>query len=212
VSDPSPRPTETRILLLRHAETSAPDCFHGAESDVGLGPAGHAQAAAAARLLAAERPAAVIASGLRRAIETATPIAAACGVGLEVVEALHERRMGALSGRPRAEGLDAYAAAKRRWMAGDLDATHEGAESYAQIRARVVPALRDLAARFAGRAVVVVAHGVVIRVLLTSLAEGLGPEDFDRLSIEYVAVNEVVAGPSGWRAVALAGGAVDPGS
>ena len=26
-----------RLLLLRHAETSAPDRFHGAESDVGLG-------------------------------------------------------------------------------------------------------------------------------------------------------------------------------
>ena len=33
----------TRILLLRHAEIAAPDLFHGAESDIGLGlePWGH---------------------------------------------------------------------------------------------------------------------------------------------------------------------------
>jgi len=30
---------DARILLIRHAETQTPDRFHGAESDVGLGPA-----------------------------------------------------------------------------------------------------------------------------------------------------------------------------
>ncbi len=47
---------ETRILLLRHAETSAPDLFHGAESDIGLGERGHLQAETVAQTLAALGP------------------------------------------------------------------------------------------------------------------------------------------------------------
>src|SRR3954447_24714101 len=99
---------ETRVLLLRHAETSAPDRFHGAESDVGLGPAGHLQAEAVARSLQSLHPAALYCSAMRRAVETADPIARACGLVPQVVEALHERRMGPLSGLPREEGWDAY--------------------------------------------------------------------------------------------------------
>lgn len=193
----------TRVLLLRHAETSAPDCFHGAESDVGLGARGRAQAEAAARHLAALGPDVVICSGMRRALETAEPIAAACGVTIEVVEALHERRMGPLSGRPKVEGWAAYDAARTRWIAGDLDATHDGAESFAQIRDRVVPAFLDLAERHAGKTIVVVAHGVVIRVLLTSLLEDYSPADYDRIAIEFVAVNEIIGEGSCWRAMAL---------
>ncbi|MGA7502364.1 MAG: phosphoglycerate mutase family protein, partial [Isosphaeraceae bacterium] len=35
---------ETRLLLIRHAETSTPDVFHGAESDIGLSAWGEHQA------------------------------------------------------------------------------------------------------------------------------------------------------------------------
>ncbi|MBV8382979.1 MAG: histidine phosphatase family protein, partial [Planctomycetaceae bacterium] len=62
---------ETRVLLLRHAETSAPDRFHGAESDVGLGERGRRQAEAVAEILAAEGPDALYSSAMRRALETA---------------------------------------------------------------------------------------------------------------------------------------------
>ena len=197
------------MLLLRHAETAAPECFHGAESDVGLGDRGRLQAAAAARALAAECPAAVLSSALRRALETAAPIAAACGVAVEVVPALQERRMGPLSGRPRAEGWARYESARRRWLAGDLDATHEGGESFAQVRDRVVPAFLEADARHAGRTVVVVAHGVIIRVLLTGLLEGYGPADYERIAIDFVAVNDMIGCGSTWRAAAL--GVAPPG-
>src|SRR4051794_23332268 len=166
----------TPVLLPRHAETSAPDQFHGAESDIGLGERGREQAEAVAKALAATRPDALYCSAMRRALETAGPIGRACGLVPRVVEPLHERRMGPLSGRSKQEGMAAYEEAKVRWMAGDLDHTHEGGESYAQIRRRVVPEIEAIAARHPDRTVVVVAHGVVIRVVLTSLLEGYGPE------------------------------------
>jgi broad specificity phosphatase PhoE len=194
---------ETRILLLRHAETAEPDRFHGAESDVGLGDRGRRQAEQVAEHLSKYAPQALYCSAMRRAVETAEPIGRACGLEPRVIETLHERRMGPLSGQLRDVGLAAYEVAKRCWEAGDLDHTHEGGESYADIRRRVVPAWDEVVARSAGRTAVVVAHGVVIRVLLTSLLTGYGPVDFSRIGIDHVAVNDLRWDGTIWRAAAL---------
>jgi broad specificity phosphatase PhoE len=197
----------TRVLLLRHAETAAPEFFHGAESDIGLGTRGFAQADAVARILAATEPDALYCSTMRRATQTAAAIGRACGLVPQLVDSLHERRMGPLSGQPREVGIEAYETAKRQWMAGVLDHSHEGGESYADIRRRAVPAFEALALRHAGRTIVVVAHGVVIRVLLTTLLEGYGPEHFQAIAIPNVGVNDLRHDGRGWRAERLA----DPG-
>lgn len=195
---------ETRVLLLRHAETSQPERFHGAESDIGLGVRGRDQAEGVARALAGSRPDAFYCSAMRRAVETAGPIARACGLVPRLVEPLHERRMGPLSGRPKRDGMDAYVAAKQCWMAGDLDATHEGGESYAEIRRRAVPALEMIAVRHPGGTIVVVAHGMVIRVLLTSVLDGYGPEHFEAIAIPNAAINDLRLEGARWRAETLA--------
>ena len=195
----------TRVLLIRHAETAAPDRFHGAESDVGLGDRGRDQAGAAAPGLAALDPVAIYTSPMLRARQTAEPIGLASGLTPIVVPALHERRMGPLSGLPIAEGWHAYTRAMDRWKAGDLEAAHEGGESYAQMRERVVPPFVRLAQAHAGETIVVVAHGVVIRVLLSSLLEGKGPADFDGFGIDFVAANDLRFDGRGWRAETLNG-------
>jgi broad specificity phosphatase PhoE len=196
---------ETRVLLLRHAETAEPDRFHGAESDVGLGPRGFEQAELVARALAALRPEAIYCSAMRRAAETADAIGRQCGLEPRHIESLHERRMGPLSGRPRADALDAYEEAKRRWTSGALDYTHPGGESYADIRRRAVPAFEALAVRHTGETIVVVAHGVVIRVLVTSLVEGYGPEHFAAIAIPNAVANDLRHDGARWRAESLAG-------
>jgi probable phosphoglycerate mutase len=187
----TPTPDETRILLLRHAETSAPGFFHGSESDVGLGPVGFEQARRAAGRIAAERPQAVYSSGMRRAVETARPIALACGLPLLVSEGLVERRMGPMSGMSRSAGWSTYEETKEHWKAGRLDFTHDGGESFAAIRDRATSAFLGLLKSEQGKTVVVVAHGVLNRVLLTSLVEGYTPADFDRVPIDFVGVHDV---------------------
>jgi probable phosphoglycerate mutase len=194
---------ETRVLLLRHAETADPARFHGAESDVGLGSRGRRQADAVARELAGSEPTALYCSAMRRAVDTAGPIARACGLRAVVVEALHERRMGPLSGVLREEGLAAYETAKERWRAGELTYTHAGGESYLDIRSRVVPAFERVVEAHRGETLVVVAHGVVIRVLLTTILEGYGPADFDRIGIANCGVNDLRWDGVLWRAEAL---------
>ena len=201
LTDPS---TFARVLLLRHAETAAPGQFHGAESDVGLGPRGFEQAEAAAPAVARYRPAAVYSSAMLRARQTAAPIARACGLEAVPVAALHERRMGALSGVPMAEGWAAYTAAMAAWQAGDLDAAHEGGESFAAIRDRVLPALEEMARRHPGATIAVVAHGVVIRVVLSCWLDG-SPARFDRFGIDFVAVNDLHHTAEGWQARMLNG-------
>ena len=192
------------MLLLRHAETAAPGQFHGAESDVGLGPRGFEQAEAAAPGIAQSQPAAIYSSGMLRARQTAAVIARTCSLAVVAVPELHERRMGSLSGMPMADGWDAYSAAMNAWKAGDLDAAHEGGESFAQIRDRVIPAMELLTRRHAGETIVVVAHGVVIRVVLACWLDG-GPSRFDEFGINFVAVNDLTFDGRSWRASALNG-------
>lgn len=194
---------ETRLLLIRHAETSAPRVFHGAESDVGLSPLGRRQAADLAEHLKSQQPAALYCSAMNRALATARPIGAACGLTATVVPELHERKIGPLSGQSRDEGWAVYEESKRHWLAGDLEFTHEGGESFADIRRRVLPIVESMLDRHAGQTFIVVAHGIVIRVLLLSLLADMGPADFDRVAIDFASINDLRFDGKRWRAVAL---------
>lgn len=191
----------TRLLLLRHAETAAPSYFHGAESDIPLGDRGHEQARDLATRLVASAPTIVYSSALTRAVQTAQAIVQATRAPHRIVPALHERKMGPLSGVPREQGWASYEESRARWADGDLDATHEGGESYAQIRDRVLPAFREIAHAHPGETVVVVAHGVVIRVLLISLLDTLTPADFATIPIDFCAVNELHFDGQSWSRV-----------
>jgi len=193
----------TRILLARHAETSAPDRFHGAESDIGLSARGFQQAEQLGRWLKVADPSALYCSAMRRAVDTAAPIGRVCGLEPVVIAALHERRIGRLSGVSREQGWAIYAETKERWIAGELEVAHPGGESFADIRLRVCPILEDLAARHRGQTIVVIAHGVVIRVALTSLVAGFTPADFDRIAIDFASVNDLWCDGRTWTARAL---------
>jgi 2,3-bisphosphoglycerate-dependent phosphoglycerate mutase len=190
------------VWLLRHAESARPDVFHGAESDVDLSERGRRQAAALADHFAALRPDRVVSSGMRRALATAGPIAAACGRTLEVEPDLHERRVGALSGTPSRDPAGPWPETLKRWLAGDTAFAPDGAESFDAMRDRILPAWERLTAG-AGR-VVVVAHGIVCRVLLLSILPGLSSRDWTNLGpIANCAVNELKRDADLWRAVRL---------
>ena len=193
----------TRILLARHAETSAPDRFHGAESDIGLSDWGVQQAERLGQSLQNAGATALYCSAMRRAVDTATAVGRACGLEPAIIEALHERRIGVLSGVSREEGWATYAETKAHWMAGDLEFTHAGGESFAAIGRRICPIFEDLAARHRGETIIVVAHGVVIRVMLTGLVAGFAPADFDRIAIDFASLNDLWFDGITWTARAL---------
>ncbi len=194
---------ETRLALIRHAETATPDLFHGAESDVDLSAWGARQALALADRLKAGGAVAVYSSAMRRAVATAGPIAGALGLDPVAVPELHERKIGPLSGLSRQDGWAVYEESKRRWMAGDVEFTHPGGESFAAIARRVAPVLEGLRSRHAGGRLIVVAHGIVIRAALLTLLPDKTPADFDRIAIDFASINELVHDGERWRAEAL---------
>ena len=194
---------ETRLLLIRHAETSTPDVFHGAESDIGLSAWGGHQAIRLGESLKDQGAHALYCSAMQRAVATAGPIGVACRLDPCIVPQLHERKIGPLSGLSRETGWEIYAESKRRWTSGDLEFTHPGGESFADIRRRVLPVFEELRARHCGETLIVVAHGVVIRVVLLSLLEGLEPADFDRIAIDFASINDLRWDGTRWKAHAL---------
>jgi probable phosphoglycerate mutase len=192
----------TTIWLTRHAETSQPTVFHGAESDIGLSALGRRQAAAAAEWFAPRGVTAVASSGMLRARDTARPIAAACAVPHVVEAALHERRVGALSGTPFSSTGGAWPETIDHWEAGATAFTTPGAESFDDLVRRLVPAFDRVADRFCGGRVVVVAHGVVCKVLLLALLPGYGPGAWNRLGrVPNLAVSELARADGGAWAV-----------
>ncbi|MSU80684.1 MAG: histidine phosphatase family protein [Gemmataceae bacterium] len=193
-----------RIYLLRHAESATPNVFHGAESDVELSAKGRRQAELVADTLAPLQPDAVVSSGMRRAIDTATPLAARLGMTLQIEPALHERKVAGLSGMPHDAMDNIWAETVKRWTVGETSFTHEGAESFDAIRDRIVPAWQRLAEQHVGRTVVIVAHGIVCRVLLLSILPGWTVADWEKLGpIRNIAINELTWDGEAWIAERL---------
>jgi broad specificity phosphatase PhoE len=193
-----------RVWLLRHAETVTPAVFHGAESDVGLSELGHRQAAAGAEWFRGLQPTVVVSSGMRRAADTAAPIAAACGVAHLVEPGLHERRVGVLCGRTFSMTDGPWYETISRWAAGDTAYTTPGAESYGDVKTRVLEAWDRVVAAHPGGRVAVVAHGVVCKALLLSLLEGWGPTGWVKLGrVANLAVSELVPDEGKWKALRL---------
>jgi probable phosphoglycerate mutase len=195
------RSLPTRVIVLRHGESADPTVFHGAESDVGLSERGRRQADAVAPLLAAYTPVAVISSAMRRAHDTAAPIAAACGLPISIEPRLHERRVGSLSGTPVTRGDSVWPDTLRRWVAGETSIAPPGAESFDDIRERVLPVSERLTRAHDGRCLVIVVHGVVCKVLFLSILPGFSPADWQRLGpIRNVALTELEGTAGYWQA------------
>ncbi|MFQ3593994.1 MAG: histidine phosphatase family protein [Gemmataceae bacterium] len=190
----------TRVLLFRHAETADPSVFHGAESDIGLSRRGQLQAQRLAAYLATRRPEVLVCSGMRRARDTAAAVGLACGLTPEIEPQLHERRLGGLSGMPTGDRSGPWMQTVQRWIQGDTGFSLLGAESFDEVRQRVVTVWQHLTQRHAGKTLAVIAHGAVIKVLLLSIVAEYGPADWMRLgAIQNVALHELVATPAGWK-------------
>jgi probable phosphoglycerate mutase len=194
----------TRVFLLRHAESADPLVFHGAESDVGLSAKGQRQAEAVAAVLAGMKPDRIVSSGMRRALETAAPIAQACGLTVNVEPGLHERRVGALSGTPNHGSDGVWPETLKRWVAGDTAYAPPGAESFDEIRNRVLGSWERAMAGHDGRTLVIVAHGIVCKVLLLSLLPGYSVAEWHRIGpVRNVGINELHREGGIWQAIRL---------
>ncbi len=198
---PNPSQLPAVVWLARHAETAAPTLFHEAESDVELGEHGRRQALAAAGWFAELKPTGVVSSAMIRARDTAAPIAAACGVPHHIEPFLHERRVGPLSRKPRAEADHIWDETIVHWLKGNTGYAFPGMESFDELRDRTLPAFERVVSAHPGGRVVIVCHGVVCKVLLLTLLHGKSPANWvDIGRIPNLAVSELVPHGEKWWA------------
>ena len=196
---------ETRVWLARHAETPTPTVFHGAESDIGLSELGERQAVAAAEWFLTLQPTRLISSNMLRARRTAAPIAQRTELPHIVESRFHERRIGDMSGQPFSTTDGFWPITVREWSSGNTAYTTPDAESFDELRERLVTAWNDTMAAHAGERIVIIAHGIVCKVLLLCLLKEFGPKRWVELGhVPNLAVSELAGhSETGWRSTQI---------
>lgn len=163
-------PASTRVFLVRHGATdlTMEDKFSGSIG-VELSEDGRHQAQLIAARLAGEAIAAVYTSPLSRAVDTATPIAAAHQLTPIACEGLREISHGHWEGMARADVERQFPDEYTAWEADPFTFAPKDGESGVAVLARALPVLREIVTSHAGRQVVVVSHKATLRLMLSSL-------------------------------------------
>lgn len=161
----------TRILALRHGETAwNQDTRIQGHLDIGLNDTGRWQARRAAQALREEDIAAVYASDLSRAFETAQTIANQRGLAVQARVGLRERCFGEFEGKTWAELETGWPDAALSWRQRVPDFAPAGGENLLQLRDRILATLNELAERHQGEQILLVAHGGVMDILYRAAA------------------------------------------
>jgi probable phosphoglycerate mutase len=186
-----PQDGATRLLLIRHLE---PDrSVHGrayGSLDAPLTALAVKQATKLARALDGVHLDAVYASPLRRALETATPLAVHRRLVPVVHEGLREIDFGEIEGSRYEEVEQSRPDLFRSWMSDPTKVSFPGGESFADVRLRVLAAVEEIRARHRGRGVALVAHGGVTRAIVAA-SLSMPDEALFRLDQGYGAVSVV---------------------
>ncbi|MTD17458.1 histidine phosphatase family protein [Nakamurella sp. YIM 132087] len=160
----------TELILSRHGRTvwHAENRYAGS-SDVDLDDVGRRQAEQLATWAAAHRPDAFYCSPVRRARETAAPVAAALGAEPVVVDDLREVHFGVAEGLTIGEIREQLPDVARAFESDPVAGAFPEAEPTAGAAARAVAALQGIVAAHPDGRVLVVAHNTLFRLALCSL-------------------------------------------
>lgn len=168
---------EVRIWCMRHAESeNVTSGTAGAVPSVPLTARGRGQAAAAGRVLAAQRPVAIYTSTALRARQSGEIAAQGAGVSADprALPALTEVGIGALEGSRDPDVHQLTAQVLHAWVVErDLESRVADGESGHDVLARTTGAFRDIARAHPGGTVAVVGHVASLTVALSHLC-GLG--------------------------------------
>ncbi|GGO47505.1 phosphoglycerate mutase [Streptomyces daqingensis] len=191
---------DRRVVLWRHGQTAwnLERRFQGS-TDIELTDAGRDQARRAARLLAALRPDAIIASDLQRTAETAAELAVLTGLEVTHDEALRETYAGKWQGLTHEEIVERYGDEYAAWKRGE-PVRRGGGELETEVAERAAPVVeRNLEKLPPGGTLVVVSHGGTIRTTIGRLL-GLEPRTWEALGgLSNCCWSVLGEGVRGWR-------------
>ncbi|MBM4293982.1 MAG: alpha-ribazole phosphatase [Deltaproteobacteria bacterium] len=181
--------TATRLYLVRHGQVADghTDRYHGA-NDIGLSEAGLRQLENLAGELRGQPLAGIYASDLTRARLGAEILARGREVEPQCFPELREIHFGIWEGLNFSEIADRYPRELEARFADLANYRLPEGESLMDVRARVLPKLRNLLAAHPGEALALVAHAGVNRVILAE-ALGLPLHHLFRLDQRYGCLN-----------------------
>jgi broad specificity phosphatase PhoE len=157
----------TRLILIRHGETDwNVDGRWQGQADVPLNARGQAQARQIAESLRGLKLDAIYSSDLRRAVDTAQPLARIHHLPVRLDARLREIHQGEWQGLLVTEIETRYAGLFHERRVNPIDVAPPGGETVEQVRARVVDVLSEIARNHPGESVAVVSHGFILAVAI----------------------------------------------
>ena len=155
-----------RLLVVRHGQTewNLSGRIQGS-SDIDLDEIGRAQVAECAPAIAAYEPVRIISSDLRRAVDTAKPIAELTGIEIELDKRLRERAYGPWEGLTHLEIAERFPDDHRRWRSQEPLLNPE-IETWGDLKRRTSEAVRDIVESETAGTSIVVCHGGTARQIV----------------------------------------------
>jgi broad specificity phosphatase PhoE len=169
----APKPDTCEMLLVRHGATlyneADPPVLQGRGLNSELSPQGVAQAHATSAFLRDVKLDAIYTSRLTRARQTADLVRGDRSIEPISFAEIEEIHVGELEGRKRTDYRDHYPEHFQRFEEDPECCGYPAGECYADVAARAMPVMRKWLAEHAGQRVLVVSHGMAIRIMLASL-------------------------------------------
>jgi len=191
----------TRIIAIRHGQTAwnLASRIQG-HVDIGLDETGLWQAGRLAAALADAGLAALYASDLQRAVQTAQAVAARTGLSVATDAGLRERNFGAFEGYTHADIERHWPAQALRWRQRDPSFGAEGGETLAAFYARTLDCATRLASLHPGATIALVAHGGVMDCLYRA-ATRAGLQAARTWQLGNASINRLLYSPQGFTLV-----------
>jgi broad specificity phosphatase PhoE len=196
----------SRIVLLRHGQTAwnldaGEERFRG-RTDLPLDTKGFSQAQAIATRLRDEPISAIYASPLRRTRQTVDPLAAQCCLPVNCHEGLVDIDYGLFQGLSHAETKRVYAGLYATWRTAPSQVQFPGGERLADVQARLLALLNEVAERHSGETVILVGHQIVNKVLACTVLD-LNLDHIWQIRQDTAGINVFQEVDSTWQTLTL---------
>jgi alpha-ribazole phosphatase/probable phosphoglycerate mutase len=182
-------PLTCRIYLVRHGETAwnTQLKFQG-HADIALSSKGLVQAEKLSRRLAKCEIAAVYASDLTRACETAHILARPHHLNVTPCRAFREINFGLWEGLTIEEIKKEYRELLRRWWRGPLETRVPQGETLDEVVNRVNSLVKEIVVKHATQQIIIVSHGGPIRAIIGTVL-GMDLNQYWRLRLDNSCLN-----------------------
>lgn len=168
-----PNQNTCEMILVRHGATiyneADPPVLQGRGLHSELSAQGIAQAQATGEFLRTFPIDTIYTSRLLRAKQTAEFLRGDRANDILAFSEIEEIDVGELEGRKRTDYREHYPEHFHRFEADPENCGYPSGECYADVAARAMPRLRQWLREHAGQRILVVSHGMAIRIMLTSL-------------------------------------------